>query len=171
MFKVRKTKKKSSASGARVSSAAHTTEEPDDLRSVQDDGHDSDSQTSAGEGHVSTTANTVLDGDAEPDVYMPPQRPRLYVAAAPRLVFTREHHLQLAGRLYEMEMERVFRSTHAPFPSHKADPPTGDNAPGWTLGEVRLRRIGGDGVAAYRHPTPRPRPVPCWPGSRHGPSS
>ena len=84
MFKVRKTKKKSSASGARVSSAAHTTEEADDLRSVQDDGHDSDSQTLAGEGHVSTPANTELDGDAEPDVYTPPQRPRLYVAAARR---------------------------------------------------------------------------------------
>ena len=107
MFKVRKTKKKSSASGARGSPAAHTTEEPEDLQSVQDEGHDSDSQTSAGEGHVSTPANTELDGDAEADVYTPPQRPRLYAAAAPRPVSTREHHLQLAGRPYEMEMERV----------------------------------------------------------------
>ena len=107
MFKVRKTKKKSSVSGVRSSSAAHTTEELDDLRSVQDDGHDSDSRTSAGEGHVSTPTNTELDGDAEWDVYMPPPRPRLYAAAAPRPVSTREHHLQLAGRLYEMEMERA----------------------------------------------------------------
>ena len=107
MFKVWKTKKKSSASGARPSNVAYTTEEPDDLRSVQDEGRDSDSWTSAGEGHVSTPANTELDVDAESDVYTPPPRPRLYAAAAPRPVFTREHHLQLAGRLYEMEMERV----------------------------------------------------------------
>ena len=107
MFKVRKTKKKSSASSARGSPAAHSTEEPEDLQSGQDEGHDSDSQTSAGEGHVSTPANTELDEDVEAHVYTPPQRPRLYAAAAPRPVSTRDHHLQLAGQLYEMKMARV----------------------------------------------------------------
>ena len=106
MFKVRKTKKKSSASCVRPSSAAHSTEEPDDLRS--DEGHGSDSRISVGEGHVSTLANYAeQDLDSKPQLYTPPPRPRLYAAAAPRPVSTREHHLQLAGHLYEMEMERV----------------------------------------------------------------
>ena len=71
-----KTKKKSSASGARSSSATHTTEELDDLQSRQDGGYESDSTTSVGEGHASTPADGVKqDLDAEPPIYTPPPRP------------------------------------------------------------------------------------------------
>ena len=108
MFKVRKTKKKSSASGAHSSSATHATEEPDDLRSSQHEGDDSDAETSVGEGDVATPANNAeQDLDAESQVYAPPPRPRLYAPAASRPTSTREHHLQLAGRMYKIEMERV----------------------------------------------------------------
>ena len=108
MFEVRKTKNTSSACGARSSSAVHTAEEHDDPESSENEEHESDTRASEGEGHVSTPADGVeQDSAAAPQVHTPSPWSRLYAAAAPRPFSTTKYHLQLAGRLYKIEMERV----------------------------------------------------------------
>ena len=86
----------------------HTAEELHDLQSCEDGGHESDTRTSEGEGHVPTLADGVeRESTVAPQTYTPPPRPRLYAAAAPLPSSAREHHRQLAERLYEIETERV----------------------------------------------------------------
>ncbi|CAN0213904.1 unnamed protein product [Ascophyllum nodosum] len=102
MFKGRRTKKRSAARG----------------RSSEDSGHELDEKTSDGEGQVSTMTGGVEQDSAVAaplERYTPPPRPRLYAAAAPRPLSNREHHLQLAGRLYEIEMERILNGRQEKF--------------------------------------------------------
>ena len=89
-----------------------------------DDDRDSDStRTSDGEGSAPPRSGDEGQGSAAaaPQVrYTPPPRPRprLYAAPTARPVSTVGHHRQLAGRLYEMEMDDMLnrrRETLSPL--------------------------------------------------------
>ena len=108
------------------SEEASTSRDPHEQDSGGDisDGDDRDSEstrTSDGEGSAPTRTGEEEQGSAAaaPDARCAsPPRPRLYASPAPRPISNVEHHRQLAGHLYEMEMDDVLnrrRETLSPL--------------------------------------------------------
>ena len=89
-----------------------TSEEEDSTRHTgeADEWDYESTRSSDGKGQAPTSTGDKEQGSvaAASEVrYTPPPRPRLYASAAPPPVSKRNYHLQLAGHLYEMEMEQA----------------------------------------------------------------